>query len=257
MMQDSLVIAGEELNSRLFVGTGKFADHSKMKETLQESQSEVVTVAVRRVDLSGSDHYILNDIPDHMTLMPNTSGARSAEEAIRIARLAKASGMGNWIKIEVITNSKYLLPDNEETIKATESLVKEGFVVLPYMSPDLMAAKRLEEAGAATVMPLGSPIGSNRGIRMKEMIQIMIEDINVPIVIDAGIGRPSEAAEAMEMGADAVLVNTAIATAKDPVAMAKAFDLAVQAGRSAYMSGIGASSTNAKASSPLTGFLHS
>lgn len=257
MMQDSLVIAGKELNSRLFVGTGKFADHSKMKEALQQSRSEVVTVAVRRVDLSGSDQYILNDIPDYMTLMPNTSGARSAEEAIRIAHLAKAAGMGDWIKIEVISDSKYLLPDNEETIKATKALVEEGFVVLPYMSPDLMAAKRLEEAGAATVMPLGSPIGSNRGIRMKEMIQIMVDEINVPIVVDAGIGRPSEAAEAMEMGADAVLVNTAIATAKDPVEMARAFDLAIQAGRSAYISGLGASSTKANASSPLTGFLHS
>ncbi|GAA0459726.1 thiazole synthase [Alkalibacillus silvisoli] len=256
-MQDSLVIAGKELNSRLFVGTGKFADHNKMKEALEESQSEVVTVAVRRVDLGGDDQYILNDIPDYMTLMPNTSGARTAEEAIRIARLSKAAGMGNWIKIEVISDSKYLLPDNEETIKATEALVEEGFVVLPYMSPDLMAGKRLEEAGAATVMPLGSPIGSNRGIQMKEIIQIMIDEINVPIVVDAGIGRPSEAAEAMEMGADAVLVNTAIATAKDPVAMAQAFDLAVKAGRSGFLAGLGATKAKASASSPLTGFLHS
>ncbi|WP_188207226.1 thiazole synthase [Alkalibacillus aidingensis] len=256
-MNDSLVIAGKELKNRLFVGTGKFADHTVMKEALRQSDSEVVTVAVRRVDLDGNDEYILNDIPQNMTLMPNTSGARTAEEAVRIARLAKAAGMGNWIKIEVISDNKYLLPDNEETIKATEALVEEGFVVLPYMTPDLMAAKQLEESGAATVMPLGSPIGSNRGIRMKEMIQIIIDEINVPVVVDAGIGRPSEAAEAMEMGADAVLVNTAIATADDPVLMAQAFDQAVKAGRAGYLAGLGPTSMKAKASSPLTGFLNS
>ncbi|GEL76720.1 thiazole synthase [Tenuibacillus multivorans] len=256
-MQDALVIAGKELKSRLFVGTGKFADHQEMKMALKEANADVVTVAVRRVDLSGEDQYILNDIPDKMTLMPNTSGARNAEEAVRIAHLAKAAGMGNWIKIEVISDNKYLLPNNHETLKATQQLVDEGFVVLPYMNPDLIVARQLEEAGAAAVMPLGSPIGSNRGIRMKEMIQIMIDEANVPIVVDAGIGRPSEAAEAMEMGADAVLVNTAIATANDPAQMAQAFDMAVKAGRAGYISGLGPTSTQAKASSPLTGFLNS
>lgn len=254
-MNDSLQIGGKTLHNRLFVGTGKFADHEVMKQALQASNSEVVTVALRRVDINGEDQHILNDIPNQMTLMPNTSGARTAEEAVRIARLAKASGMGNWIKIEVISDHKYLLPDNEETLKAVKRLADEGFTVLPYMSPDLMAAKRMEEAGAAAIMPLGSPIGSNRGIRMKEMIRIMIDEISVPIVVDAGIGRPSEAAEAMEMGADAVLVNTAIATAEDPTRMAEAFDMAVKAGRLAYTSGIGPTSQQASASSPLTGFL--
>ncbi|WP_079525313.1 thiazole synthase [Halobacillus hunanensis] len=254
-MKDPLIIAGEEIESRLFTGTGKFANHSEMREAIERSHSQVVTVAIRRVDLSGSGKHIVSDIPDEATLMPNTSGARTAEEAVRIARLGKASGMGNWVKIEVISDQKYLLPDNEETIKATEILVDEGFVVLPYMSPDLMAAKHMEEAGAAAIMPLGSPIGTNRGIRMKEMIRIMIDEIKVPIVVDAGIGKPSEAAEAMEMGADAVLVNTAIATAAAPVAMAKAFDMAVRAGRLAYTTGLGQSSIQANASSPLTGFL--
>lgn len=254
-MQDCLHIGGKELHNRLFVGTGKFADHQEMKRSIEASQSEVVTVALRRVDIDGNDQHILNDIPVDVTLMPNTSGARTAEEAIRIARLARASGMGNWIKIEVISDHKYLLPDNEETLKVVQTLVDEGFVVLPYMSPDLMAAKRMEEAGAAAIMPLGSPIGSNRGIRMKEMIQIMIDEANVPIVVDAGIGKPSEAAEAMEMGADAVLVNTAIATAADPAQMARAFDQAVKAGRTAYLSGLGPTSEQANASSPLTGFL--
>lgn len=254
-MKDLLHIGGVELENRLFTGTGKFADHKQMKETLEKSNTQVVTVALRRVDLEAKEEDILNDIPKNVILLPNTSGARSAEEAIRIARLAKASGMGNWVKIEVISDQKYLLPDNEETIKATKVLAEEGFIVLPYMSPDLMAAKKLEAAGATAVMPLGSPIGSNRGIKMKEMIQILINEIKVPIVVDAGIGRPSEAAEAMEMGADAVLVNTAIATADNPVDMAIAFDLAVKAGRKAYLAGLGPTSITAKASSPLTGFL--
>ncbi|MFC0524411.1 thiazole synthase [Pontibacillus salicampi] len=250
-----LTIAGQTFSNRLLTGTGKFKDHKEMKEAIEQSGSEIVTVALRRVDLRGNDQYILNDIPEGVQLMPNTSGARTAEEAVRIARLSRASGMGNWVKIEVISDQTYLLPDNEETIKATRILVEEGFVVLPYMSPDLMAAKRMEEAGASAVMPLGSPIGSNRGIRMKEMISIIMEQIDVPIIVDAGIGKPSEASEAMEMGADAVLVNTAIATAASPVDMAKAFDLAVKAGRIAYESGLGATSKSANASSPLTGFL--
>lgn len=255
-MEDYLEIGGKKLSNRLFVGTGKYADHQEMRAAIESSGTEVVTVALRRVDLDGAAENILNDIPDNVMLMPNTSGARTAEEAIRIARLAKACGMGNWIKIEVISDQKYLLPDNDETIKATAALAKEDFVVLPYMSPDLMAAKRLAAAGAAAVMPLGAPIGTNRGIRMKEMIQILIDEMKVPVIVDAGIGKPSEAAEAMEMGAAAVLVNTAIATAKDPVGMARAFDLAVKAGRHAFQSGLGPSGTGkAQASSPLTGFL--
>ncbi|KGX84988.1 thiazole synthase [Pontibacillus litoralis] len=250
-----LKIGDKIIHNRLFTGTGKYNNHQTMRQAIEQSNTEVVTVALRRVDLSGDDTYILNDIPEYIQLMPNTSGARTAEEAVRIARLAKASGLGDWIKIEVIPDHKYLLPDNEETLKATEILVKEGFVVLPYMTPDLMAGKRMEQAGAAAIMPLGSPIGSNRGIRMKEMIRIMIDEIEAPIIVDAGIGKPSEAAEAMEMGADAVLVNTAIATARNPVEMARAFDFAVQAGRIAYESGISSASLQANASSPLTGFL--
>lgn len=254
-MQDILKIGGKELTNRLFIGTGKYSDHKTMRESIEMSNSQVVTVALRRVGIKEKEEDILTDIPEQVTLMPNTSGARSAEEAVRIAHLAKACGMGNWIKIEVITDNKYLLPDNDETLKATEILAKEGFVVLPYMSPDLMAAKRMQSAGAAAIMPLGSPIGSNKGIRMKEMIQIMIDEIDLPIVIDAGIGKPSEAAEAMEMGADAVLVNTAIATANNPIQMAMAFDLAIKAGRIGYLSGLGPVSSIAHASSPLTGFL--
>lgn len=255
-MEDILKIGGVKLTNRLLVGTGKYADHKEMSAAITASGSQVVTVAVRRVDLDGSEENILSDIPDSVQLMPNTSGARTAEEAIRIARLARACGMSNWIKIEVISDQKYLLPDNAETIRATEVLAKEGFVVLPYMSPDLMAAKALVNAGAAAVMPLGAPIGTNRGIRMKEMIQILIDEIRVPIIVDAGIGKPSEAAEAMEMGADAVLVNTAIATAKDPVSMAQAFDLAVKAGHMGYLAGLGRTlSGRAEASSILTGFL--
>ncbi|KAB7708230.1 thiazole synthase [Bacillus aerolatus] len=252
---DELMIGETKLTNRLFTGTGKFADHSMMKQAFAHSGSEVVTVAVRRVDLEAGHENILEDIPPNMIIMPNTSGARNAEEAVRIARLARAAGMGNWIKIEVISDQKYLLPDNEETIRATDILANEGFVVLPYMNPDLMAAKKMVDAGAAAVMPLGSPIGSNRGIRMKEMIRILIEEKTVPIIVDAGIGKPSEAAEAMEMGADAVLVNTAIATAEDPVGMAEAFDLAVKSGRKAYLAGLGPVSQRAHASSPLTGFL--
>lgn len=254
-MMDALVIGGKELSSRLFVGTGKFANHKQMEEVLRQSNAEVVTVALRRVDLEAKEENILGNIPSTMTLMPNTSGARNADEAVRIARLSKAIGMGNWVKIEVISDHKYLLPDNEETVKAIEILANEGFIVLPYMNPDLMAAKRMRDAGAAAIMPLGAPIGSNKGIRMKEMIQILIDEMDVPIVVDAGIGKPSEAAEAMEMGADAVLVNTAIATANDPVQMAVAFDLAVKSGRMGYLSGLGPVSTIGKASSPLTGFL--
>lgn len=254
-MEDSLLIGGRALNNRLFIGTGKFPNKTIIPEVIKESQSQVVTMALRRVDFDSEQENVLNYIPKSCILLPNTSGARNADEAVRIARIARAAGCGNWIKIEVISDNKYLLPDNYETIKATEILVKEGFVVLPYMSPDLMVAKKLQDVGAAAVMPLGAPIGTNRGLKTKELIRILIEEIEVPIVVDAGIGKPSEAAEAMEMGAAAVLVNTAIATAGDPVLMAGAFNLAVQAGRKAYLAKTGRTKYYAEASSPLTGFL--
>lgn len=252
---DNFIIGGIELKSRLLIGTGKYPNHKLMYEAIESCGTQVVTMALRRVDLDSKEDNIIEFIPKDCILLPNTSGARNAEEAVRIARLARAMGCGNWIKIEVISDNKYLLPDNMETIKATEILAKEGFIVLPYMSPDLMAGKMLVEAGAAAVMPLGSPIGTNRGIRTKELIQIMIDEIDAPIIVDAGIGKPSEAAEAMEMGAEAVLVNTAIATSGDPIKMAKAFSLAVEAGRIAYTAKLGAKTTIANASSPLTGFL--
>ncbi|MCY6958986.1 thiazole synthase [Clostridium brassicae] len=255
-MMDTLKIGGIELKNRLFIGTGKFSDKKMLTRVIERSESQVITMALRRVDITAKEENVLEYIPKDRILLPNTSGARNAEEAVRIARLAKASGCGNWIKIEVISDNKYLLPDNMETIKATEILVKEGFIVLPYMNPDLMDAKRLVNVGAAAVMPLGAPIGTNRGIRTKEIVQILIDEIEIPIVVDAGIGKPSEAAEAMEMGASAVLVNTAIATAGDPVKMAEAFNLAVKSGRMAFNSKAGAVRKYASASSPLTGFLN-
>jgi thiazole synthase len=254
-MDDKLVIAGQELSSRLFIGTGKFHSHRVIPEVINRSGAQVVTVALRRVNLDYPEENMLNYIPDGCIIMPNTSGARNAEEAVRIARIARAACGSNWIKIEVINDNKYLLPDNYETIKATEILVKEGFIVLPYMSPDLIAARRLMDAGAAAVMPLGAPIGTNKGLKARELIKIMIDEIDLPVIVDAGLGRPSHAAEAMEMGAAAVLVNTAIATADDPVAMAEAFSLAVKAGRMAYLAGMGVVKEYAEASSPLTGFL--
>ncbi len=254
-MADELIIGGHEIDSRLFLGTGKFGSDRLIPEVVAAAGARVITVAVRRADLDHADENILNHIPKECVLMPNTSGARNAEEAVRIARLARAAGCGDWIKIEVISDNRYLLPDNQETIKATQILAADGFVVLPYMSPDLMAAKKMVEAGAAAVMPLGSPIGSNRGLQTKELVRILIEEISLPIIVDAGLGKPSEAAEAMEMGAAAVLVNTAIATAGDPVAMGRAFGMAAEAGRIAYLSGPGAVSQFASASSPLTGFL--
>jgi thiazole synthase len=222
---------------------------------IKSSGAQVITVALRRIDLDSDEENMLNYIPEGCILMPNTSGARNADEAVRIARLAKAAGCGNWIKIEVISDNKYLLPDNFETIKAIEILAKEGFIVLPYMSPDLMAAKRMRDAGAAAVMPLGAPIGTNKGLKTRELVRIMIDKIDLPVIVDAGLGKPSEAAEAMEIGAAGVLVNTAVATAGDPVGMAEAFGLAVKAGRMAYISGAGAVRDYAEASSPLTGFL--
>ncbi|MGB3241271.1 MAG: thiazole synthase [Candidatus Omnitrophota bacterium] len=254
-MEDMLKIGGKEIKNRFFVGTGKFSNKPLVKRVLEESGAEVVTVALRRVDVESSDENILDYIPEGCILMTNTSGARNAEEAIRIARLARASGCGDWIKIEVIADNKYLLPDNIETLKATEILSKEGFTVLPYMSPDLSAAKRMVEAGAAAVMPLGSPIGSNRGLKTAEIVKIMVNEVSAPVIVDAGIGKPSDAAFCMELGCAAVLVNTALATAKDPVSMAKAFSQAISAGRLAYISGTAQTSDYANASSPLTGFL--
>ena len=252
---DILKIGDKELTNRLFLGSGKFPANTIIPDVMKKSETQVITVAVRRIDIHGQQENILNYIDKDCILMPNTSGARDAQEAVRIARLARETGCGNWIKIEVINDNKYLLPDNYETIKATEILAKEGFVVLPYVSPDLMVAKALVDSGAAAVMPLGAPIGTNRGLQTKELIRILIDEISLPIIVDAGIGKPSQAAEAMEMGAAAVLVNTAIATANDPVKMAEAFNLAVKGGRLAYLAGPGAEKVYAEASSPLTGFL--
>lgn len=254
-MEDSLKIGGKKIKSRLFVGTGKFASNQVMAKAIEASGADVVTVALRRVDTSSKDDNIISYIPKRCTIMPNTSGARSADEAIRIARLARAGGAGNWVKIEVIQDNKYLLPDNLETVKATEVLAKEGFIVLPYMSPDLSMARRIVDAGAAAVMPLGSPIGSNRGVKTRELVEILVREIRIPVIVDAGLGRPSDACECMEIGCAAVLVNTAIAIAEDPAQMARAFALAVDAGRLAYRSGIPTSAKKASASSPLTGFL--
>lgn len=254
-MEDILRIGGKDIKNRLFVGTGKFSDYLSMKKALEESRAEVVTVAVRRIDDSSKKENILNYIPKGCNIMPNTSGARNADEAVRIARMARAAEAGDWVKIEVIQDNKYLLPDNIETLKATEILAKEGFKVFPYMSPDLSIARRLVEAGASAIMPLGSPIGSNRGVKTRELVEIIVREIKIPIIVDAGLGRPSDACDCMELGCAAVLVNTAIAISEDPPATAKAFSLAVQAGRLAYLSGIPSESFRANASSPLTNFL--
>ena len=253
----ALIIANTKLNSRLLVGTGKFSSTEIMKNAINASGASMVTVALRRVDLDNEQDDMLGAIDrSKYILLPNTSGARDADEAVRLARLARAAGCGDWIKLEVTPDPRYLLPDPIETLKAAEILVKDGFKVLPYINADPVLAKHLEEAGTVTVMPLGAPIGSNRGIRTKDSIKIIIENSNVPVVVDAGLGAPSHAAEAMEMGADAVLVNTAIAVADDPVKMAVAFKLAVESGRIAYESGLGETLDTASASSPLTGFLN-
>ena len=254
-MDDKLKIGEVQLDSRLFVGTGKFADYKLIPQVIKASKTQVVTVALRRVDFDIPAENMLEYLSSDVIMMPNTSGARNAEEAVKIARIARAASGSNWVKIEVISDQKYLLPDNFETIKAVEILAKEGFVVLPYMSPDLMAAKRMVDAGAAAIMPLGAPIGTNRGLKTKELIKVLIAEIDLPIIVDAGIGRPSEAAEAMELGSAAVLVNTAIATADDPVLMAEAFGQAVESGRKAFLARPGATAYLAKASSPLTRFL--
>ncbi|MBN2035688.1 MAG: thiazole synthase [Chitinispirillaceae bacterium] len=254
-MRDDLIIAGTSVRSRLITGSGKYRDERIIKDVLEAAGCDIVTVALRRVDFDRPRENVLKHIPKGKVILPNTSGARNASEAVRIARLAKAMGCGNWIKIEVINDQKYLLPDNMETIRATETLAGEGFVVLPYMSPDLAAARRLCDAGAAAIMPLGAPIGSNRGLRTRELIEILVAEMSIPVIVDAGIGRPSHAAAAMEAGVDAILLNTAIATADDPVAMARAFRLAIEAGRSAFLAGLGSESRSARPSSPLTGFL--
>jgi len=256
MTDTPLVIAGKPFNSRFLLGSGKFKNKKDLSESITAAESEIVTVAMRRIDLERHEENILEYIPAHVTLLTNTSGARNAQEAVRIARLAKASGYGQWVKIEVINDSKYLLPDNQETVKATEILSAEGFVVLPYVSPDLYAARALVKAGAAAVMPLGSFIGSNQGLKTKEFIQILIDEIDLPIIVDAGLGAPSQAAEAMEMGAAAVLANTAVATAQNPAMVAQAFAMAIKAGRLAYVSGLPPKRTCAESSSPLTDFLY-
>lgn len=255
MEKDSLVLGNKKFNNRLFTGTGKFASKSLIPKMLKSSSSEMITVALRRIDLAFPEENILNFIPKEITLLPNTSGARNSKEAIRIAHIAREAGCGDFIKIEIINDMKYLLPDNEETLKATEILAEEGFVVLPYIMPDLVLAKKLESAGASAVMPLGAPIGTNRGLETREMLKILIENCEVPVIVDAGIGKPSQAAEAMEIGADAVLVNTAISTSDNPVLMGKAFAMAVEAGRMAYLARMSEEKKFAEASSPLTNFL--
>jgi thiazole synthase len=255
MNMDRLKIKDREFSSRLFIGTGKFSSPEIMRNAIEVSGSEVVTVALRRVDLARPEKAdILNFIDrKKFLLLPNTSGARNAKEAVFLARLARESGLGNWLKLEVIPDSQYLLPDPIDTLEAATILVKEGFIVLPYMHADPVLAKRLAEVGCAAVMPLAAPIGSNRGMKMKEALRIIIEQASVPVVVDAGLGAPSHAAEAMEMGADAVLVNTAIAAAENPALMAEAFGEAVRAGRKGFLAGRAAERENAEASSPLEG----
>ena len=257
-MEDNLLIAGQRFKSRLLIGTGKFSSMESMQASIVEAGSEIITVALRRTDLENDqDDFLAHINPNDYVFMPNTSGARTAEEAIRLARIGKISGVSNWVKLELTPEPHHLLPDPIETLKASEILVKEGFVVLPYINVDPVLAKRLEDVGVATVMPLAAPIGSNNGIQCQEQLQIIIDNASVPVIVDAGIGAPSHASEAMEMGADAVLVNTAIATAQNPVDMAKAFKLGVESGRMAYLAGLPSSKTHAEASSPLTGFLQS
>lgn len=254
MNNDKLIIGGHEFDSRFILGSGKYS-LDLIKAAVENAGAQIITLALRRA-ATGNVANILDYIPDGVTLLPNTSGARNADEAVRIARLAREVGCGDFIKIEVIRDSKYLLPDNYETIKATEILAKEGFVVMPYMYPDLNVARDLKNAGAATIMPLGAPIGTNKGICTKDFIKILIDEIDLPVIVDAGIGKPSQACEAMEMGAAAVMANTAIATAGDIPHMAEAFKKAIEAGRQAYLSGLGrVLESRASASSPLTGFL--
>ena len=251
--EDKLIIGGHEFHSRFILGSGKYS-LKLIEAAVKDAGAEIITLAVRRANTKDQEN-ILDFIPKNVTLLPNTSGARNAEEAVRIARLARELGCGDFVKIEIMRDSKYLLPDNYGTIKATEILAKEGFVVMPYMYPDLNAARDLANAGAACVMPLGAPIGSNMGLVTKEFIQILIDEIDLPVIVDAGIGSPSQACEAIEMGAAAVMANTALATSGDIPAMAEAFKLAINAGRKAYLAGLGVVTGRASASSPLTGFI--
>lgn len=251
---DKFIIGGREFNSRFILGSGKYS-LKLIDAAVKDAGAEIITLAVRRANTKESEN-ILDYIPEGVTLLPNTSGARNAEEAVRIARLARELGCGDFVKVEIMRDTKYLLPDNEQTIRATEILAKEGFVVMPYMYPDLNAARDLVNAGAAAVMPLASPIGSNKGLATKEFIQILIDEIDLPIIVDAGIGKPSQACEAMEMGAAAIMANTALATAGNVTQMASAFRLAIEAGRKAYLAGLGRVLTRGGDSSdPLTGFL--
>lgn len=252
-----LEIAGEKFKSRLFVGSGKFASNQLMHDAIVASGSQMATISLRRVDLTSNSKGIVDFVPEGVKLLPNSSGARNADEAVRIAKLCRVAAQTDWIKLEVIPDPVYLLPDPLETLKAAEMLVKDNFIVMPYINADPILAKRLEEAGCATVMPLGSPIGSNKGVQTLDMIKIIIDICSVPVVVDAGLGSPSHAALAMEIGADAVLVNSAIAAADDPVQMANAFRQAVEAGRTAYESGMAQTKDKGEASSPLTGFLGS
>lgn len=257
MEQDPLLINGRAFSSRLMIGTGKFPNPEALKAAIEASGSEIVTVALRRVDVNKQDTDDLLSAVDRskLLLLPNTSGARTAEEALRLAKLARSSGLEPWVKLELTPEPRYLLPDPIETLRAAEMLVKEGFVVLPYIQADPVLAKKLEEVGTATVMPLGAPIGSNRGLKTRDLVRIIIEQSNVPVVVDAGLGAPSDAAECMELGADAVLVNTALADAEAHGPMAKAFAMATEAGRMAYRAGLAPLREQAAASSPLTGFL--
>ena len=253
-VQDPLVIGGHTFHSRFILGSGKYS-LNLIEAAVRDAGAEIITLAVRRANTQEKEN-ILDYIPKGVTLLPNTSGARNADEAVRIARLARELGCGDFVKIEIMRDSKYLLPDNQETIRATEILAKEGFVVMPYMYPDLNTARDLVSSGAAAVMPLAAPIGSNRGLATRDFIQILIDEIELPIIVDAGIGKPSQACEAMEMGAAAIMANTALATAGDLTRMATAFRQAIQAGRNAYLSGLGRVLTRgAAASDPLTGFL--
>ena len=253
-MEDKLILGGHEFSSRFILGSGKYS-LNLIESAVRDAGAEIITLAVRRANTKEQEN-ILDYIPKGVTLLPNTSGARTAEEAVRIARLAREIGCGNFVKIEIMRDTKYLLPDNNETIKATEILANEGFIVLPYMYPDLYAARDFVNAGAAAVMPLAAPIGSNKGLATKEFIQILVDEVDLPVIVDAGIGRPSQACEAMEMGAAAIMANTALATAGDLPLMASAFKNAIEAGRKAYLSGLGRVLTRgASASDPLTGFL--
>ncbi len=252
-MHDPLLIAGRELRSRLITGTGKYPSPEAMRDAVVASGCELVTVAVGRIDLDDVEEAITDYLPEGVGLLPNTAGSATAEEAVRIARLARAGGLPDWIKLEVIPDPRWLLPDPVETLKAAEQLVDEGFTVLPYVLPDPVLQKRLEAVGCAAVMPLAAPIGSGRGLKLRHAIEIMVEQAEVPVVVDAGLGAPSHAAESMELGADAVLVNTAIARAEDPAAMAAAFRLAVEAGRMARLAGPIEVHETAEPSSPLGG----